>query len=282
MIMKKIIAAIDGLKFSESTTGYAVQATKLANAHLVGIFLDDFTYHSYKIYELIDTEGAITEAKRDKLEQKDEKARMQSVAEFEKACRQAGVNYTLHHDRSIAIQELLHESIYADLLVIDSKETLTHYEEKIPTRFIRDLLSNVQCPVLVVPQQFNAIEKVLLLYDGEPSSVYAIKMLSYTFPSISQLPMEVLSVKARKETLHVPDNRLMKEFMKRHFPEAQFTVLKGEPETEIVNYLEEQNSDVLVVLGAYQRGMVSRWFRASMADLLMQGIKVPLFIAHYK
>ena len=38
----------------------------------------------------------------------------------------------------------------------------------------------------------------------------------------------------------------------------------------------------LVVLGAYQRGMVSRWFRASMADVLMRDLKLPLFIAHSK
>lgn len=280
--MKKIIAAIDGLKFSTSTTDYAIQVTKLTKAHLVGVFLDDFTYHSYKIYELIDNDGGLAEEKRERLEEKDKEMREQSENNFKKACSDAGLNYSMHHDRNIALQELLHESIYADLLVIDSKETLTHYEEKIPTRFIRDLLSNVQCPVLVVPQEYKAIEKIVFLYDGEPSSVYAIKMFSYTFPSISQLPMEVLSVKSQKDTLHLPDNRLMKEFMKRHFPQAEYTVVKGEPDTEIIKYLEAQNSNVLVVLGAYQRGMVSRWFKVSMADLLMQAVKAPLFIAHNK
>lgn len=282
LIMKKIIAAIDGLKYSESTVNYAVHLAKHAYAHLVGIFLDDLTYHSYKIYDLIDKAGGIAEDKRNRLDSEDNEKRDESVNNFKKTCQEAGINFSVHHDRNIAIHELLHESIYADLLVIDSKETLTHYEEKIPTRFIRDLLSNVQCPVMVVPKNYKPIEKILLLYDGEPSSVHAIKMFSYTLPSIGRLPMEVLSVKEDKESLHVPDNRLMKEFMKRHFPEAEYTVLKGNSETEIVRFLEVENSNVVVVLGAYQRGMVSRWFRPSMADVLMQTVKVPLFIAHYK
>lgn len=280
--MKKVIAAIDGLKYSDSTTNYAVYLAKKINAHLVGVFLDDFTYHSYKIYELVNNEGDVSEEKRIKLEKKDEKTREESVEKFNKACREAGLNYAVHHDRSIALQELLHESVFADLLVIENKETLTHYEEKTPSRFIRDLLSEVQCPVLVVPKKYKPLDEIVLLYDGEPTSVYAIRIFSYLFEDLKDLNTDVISVKGKKETLHVPENRLMKEFMKRHFPRAKFTVLKGDAEMEIVKHLKERNGNVLVVLGAYRRGMVSRWFRPSMADVLMEELNVPLFITHYK
>jgi hypothetical protein len=37
-----------------------------------------------------------------------------------------------------------------------------------------------------------------------------------------------------------------------------------------------------VVLGAYQRSEVSRWFKTSMADILMRELNVPMFIAHNK
>ena len=280
--MKKIIAAFDGLKFSHSTRDYAILLAKQSSAHLVGIFLDDFTYNSFKVYDLLKEEGGFSEAKHKRLQQKDDATRDAAVTNFETACRKAGLDHSIHRDKSIALQELLHESIYADLLVINSGETLTHYKEKIPTEFIRDLLSHVQCPVLLVPHTFRAIDKLILLYDGEPSSVHAIKMLSYTLPSLKQHPAEVISVNTAKQSLHVPDNKLMKEFMKRHFPKAGYKVLKGLAETEIVNYLKDQTGNSLVILGAYQRGMVSRWFRVSMADVLMKELKLPLFIAHNK
>jgi hypothetical protein len=155
--MIKIIAAFDGLKFSESTRDYAVWSARQRNAHLVGVFLDDFTYHSYKIYDLLQEEGGFSEAKQKRLEEKDTKLREAAINSFETACQKAGIQYTQHHDRSVAIQELLHESIYADLLIVDSGETLTHYPEKAPTRFVRDLLSNVQCPVLAVPHKYKLV-----------------------------------------------------------------------------------------------------------------------------
>lgn len=190
------------------------------------------------------------------------------------------MEYTLHHDRSIAIQELLHESIYADLLVIDVRETLTHYKEKTPTEFIRHLLSNSECPVLVVPHVFKSLDKLILLFDGEPSSVHAIKMFSYTLAALKPCPTEVVTVKSSKQSLHVPDNSLMKELMKRHFPRASYRVLKGSIEPEIISYLKSQEGNPLVLLGAYRRGIVSRWFRASMADVLIKKLNLPLFIAH--
>ncbi len=280
--MKKIIAVIDGLKYSESATEYAIYVAKLTNSHLVGVFLDDFIYHSYKVYDLVNEEGGLSDENIARLDKGDEKMREESAGKFSKACQEAGLNYGVHHDRNIAINELLHESIFADLLIIENKETFTHYEEKLPTRFIKELLSDVQCPVLVVPKKFKLFDKAVLLYDGAPGSVYAIRTFSYVFPELKDLDTQVVSVKSTKDTLHVPDNRLMKEFMKRHFLKAEYTVLRGEAEIEIVKHLKGNDENLVIVLGAYNRGMVSRWMRPSMADILMEELNKPLFIAHHK
>lgn len=279
--MKKIIAAFDGLKFSESTRAYAIHVARLSGAHIVGVFLDDITYTSYKIYDLVTSEGASEEVMK-KYDEKDKERRDDAVDAFENACRIAGLNYSVHRDKNVALQELLHESIYADLLVIDWKETLTHYAEDTPTRFIRDLLADVQCPVLLVPSVFHRTEKLVFLYDGEPSSVHAVRMYSYLFPVQEHTEAEVLSVLGNDNTLHMPDNRLMKEFMKRHFKGVVYKILKGIPEEEIVHYLNIGSQNTMVVLGAYRRGRVSRWFRQSMADVLMKELESPLFIAHSK
>jgi len=280
-VMKKIIAAFDGLKFSESTLNYAIHLAKLTGSHIVGVFLDDITYTSYKIYDVITQEGELNQ-KLSEYDDKDRATRNEAVSAFEHACRIAGLNHSIHRDKNIAIQELLHESIYADLLVIDKKETLTHYEENLPTRFIRDLLTDVQCPVLIAPEKYNPVEKLVFLYDGEPSSIFAIKMYSYLFPIPEYTTAEVVSVRSMDDTLHLPDNQLMKEFMKRHFRNVQYKVLKGFPADEVIHYLKEQSQNTMVVSGAYKRGRASRWFRPSMADILMKEFKVPLFIAHNK
>ncbi|MES1213933.1 MAG: universal stress protein [Bacteroidota bacterium] len=279
--MKKIIVAFDSLKFSETAMNYAIHYAKLINAHLVGVFLDDSAYTSYKIYDLVTTEGSSVK-KMHEYDEQDKATRARSATTFENACRIAGLNHSIHHDRNVAIQELLHESIYADLVIISRKETLTHYEEDIPTTFVREFLTDVQCPVIIVPEKYAPVEKLIILYDGEPSSVHAVKMYNYIFTIPEYNTTEVVYVKSIDDTSHMADNRLMKEFMKKHFPATLYKVLKGFPEQEIVAYLKEQKKNSMIVLGAYRRGRVSRWFRPSMADILMKEINAPLFIAHNK
>ncbi|MGO4292166.1 universal stress protein [Chitinophaga sp. RAB17] len=282
--MQKIAAIFDGLRFSESTLHYSILIAKRQQAHLTGVFCQDFTYNSFSLYQLL--KAGTAEATIRQLEAADNEKREAAAGIFEAACQKAGIVYSVHRNRNISLLAALEESIYADLLIVDAREAFVHDDMKPPTRFIRDLLADVQCPVLIVPTQvmvppvFSDINNVVLLYDGEPSSVYAIKMYNYLLTSLQTLPTTVLSV--NPEGNHLENKHLIKEFIKRHFPDAGYKVMEGIPEEEIVSYMLGEAKGTIAVLGAYRRSTVSRWFRESMADVLMQTLPFPLFIAHNK
>lgn len=280
--MKKFLAVFDGFSISKSTVEYAIQLTKAANAHLVGVFLDEFIYRSYNVVKVMKTYENYEE-KMKELDAKDKKKRDDAAQQFQKACSKAGVQFSIHRNKGFAINDLKRESMFADLIVINEDETFTKYKQESPTRFMKDLLSDVQCPVLVVPNNFKTINKIVLLYDGGPSSLHAIKMFSYLFGSLLDEPVEVLTAKDHfMATTRVPDNKLMREFIKRHFPKANYAVVKGEAEEQIIAHLRNHKENALVVLGAYRRSELSRWFKTSMADTLMKKLDTPLFIAHNK
>ena len=117
--MKKFIAAFDGLRFSESALDYAIFLAKHAKAHLVGVFLEDFMRHSYGLADITKYAGEDLDGYLQQLNEKDKEAQNESVDRFEQACQNVGLNYSIHRDRNVAMQELLHESIYADLIIIN-------------------------------------------------------------------------------------------------------------------------------------------------------------------
>lgn len=279
--MRKIIAAFDGLRYSSSTRDFAIHFCKETKAHLVGVFLDDIMRTSYRISDVVTEEGS-TDNRLGKLNKKDQRMREASSADFAIKVKEEGLSFSIHHDYNVAIRELLHETMYADMLVIDGHETLTNYAEPVPTDFIRDLLSNAQCPVVVVPVQFKPVSKLIWLYDGQPTSVHAMKMFCYVLPEFAGYPVEVITVKAAGKPAYMNDHKLVREWLKRHCPKATFTVLKGDAETAITHYLKPVKEQPLVILGAYRRNTVSRWFRPSMADNLIRNLKLPVFIAHNK
>lgn len=278
--MKKISAVFDGLKFADSTLSYAIKLAESSKALLSGVFLESFLYNSYRLDDLIGTHG-LSQVKMQHLLEKDKTSRLKSAGIFEQACKKAQLSYSIHHDGNLSITEVLRESIYSDLLLISADETLSHFPDQRPTHFIRELLAGTQCPVLIIPAEYQDIEKVVLLYDGKPASVYAIKMFNYMMPWLRNKATEVVSVADTQDTVGVPDEILVKEFIACHYPAATYTLLNGDPEEELLTYLKNGSKNSLVVLGAYQRSDVSRWFKSSMADRLMKAIDAPLFIAHH-
>lgn len=280
--MKKFIAAFDGLDFSESTLQYAIFLAQKSNAQLVGVFLEDFTRRSYGFREIAAYEGADRDRFVRQMDARDSAQRKESMAAFEQACQDERLNYTVHRDSNVALQDLLEESIYADLLIIAAKETMSGEEEPLPTGFIRDLLSEVECPVILVPETYKPFQKLVLLYDGELSSVQAVRTFSYLFDSLKELKTEVVTVKERDEKAQKPLNKLMKEFIRQHYPNAEYVTLRGEAEDEIIRYLQNGGDQPLLILGTFRRSRLSRLFRPSMADHLLEHLELPLFIAHHR
>lgn len=280
--MKKFLAVFDGYKVSKSTMAYAQELAYTANAHLVGVFLDDSIYRSYNIVKVLKTPGDTGKLIK-QLDEKDQKKRDDAVRIFEQSCGTAKINFSVERHGNDALQVLKEQSMFADLLVISGQETFSRYKQKPPTRFMKDLLADVQCPVLVVPGIYKPIDKITLLYDGGPSSLYAVKMFSYLLGNFNEAPVEVFTVKDNfMDTLRLPNNKPMRAFIKRHFPKAVFKVVKGVPEEQVLGHLRNHEENEMVVLGAYRRSEISRWFKTSMADTLMSELETPLFIAHNK
>lgn len=280
--MKKFLAVFDGYHFSSATMRYSIHVAQKAGAQLVGVFLDEASYRSFNIGTVLTSEKD-PEKKIRQLEIKDQQRRDEAVRQFQASCGKAGINYVVHRDKGIAIQELIQETMFADLLIIDKHENFSRRRQKPPTAFVRHLLASLQCPALVVPATYMSIDKIVLLYDGQPSSSYAFRQFSYLLGEMKDRPVEVVTVKSEyMATTRLPHNKLVREWMKKHFPNAAYTILKGEPESQISGHLKNHRENELVVLGAYRRTEVSRWFRTSMADVLMEKLDTPLFIAHNK
>lgn len=278
--MKKISAAFDGLKFTEATMQYAIEVAVKSKAVLSGVFLDDPLYHSYYLYVSSETSADLA-GRIKRLNKNDREDRDHAASVFEETCKKAGINYIIHRDKSFALEELLKETIYSDLLIISTKETFTEYDDPAPTHFVSSLLSNTQCPVLIVPANYHPVERVVLLYDGKPASVQAIKMFGYLMPWFTEVPAEIVTVIEPKEH-RLPEEALIREFIQCHYPNAVYTVLHGNAKEKIIQNLHASTAKALIVCGAYQRSTVSMWFKSSMADMLMHELEMPLFIAQHK
>ncbi|SHF40065.1 universal stress protein [Pedobacter caeni] len=279
--MKNFIAVFDGYKMSESTLNYATWLCKDSGALLTGVFLDAFFYHNYNLGKVLKHEADPDEV-IEVLEEKDRQQRDLAVFHFEKVCKEAGIRYAVHRDESVPVQELIYESMFADLIIINEHETFSRSHELMSHDFIADLLAHTHCPVMVVPDVFKPISELICLYDGSPSSIFTIKMFGYLFNTLKDLPVTILTVNDEDtEVLYLPENLQMMRLTDHVFSNITYQVLKGPVKTQIFSNIEE-STNKLLLLGAHQLNPIAELFVQGLADELMIKRDMPLFIAPKK
>jgi nucleotide-binding universal stress UspA family protein len=274
--MKKILIAFDSSAFSEGALEYAFHLAQDGKAIMVGVFIEDLSYVGYATLFGEDY-FAFNPVLLEKMEQEAAGKIGESIAKFESACKAKGISYKVHLDKGVPVNELVHESLFADLIVIGYRTFFSNVLGE--ASFIKDILIDAQCPVMAVPDHFQPIQNLLLTFDGRTQSVYAMKQFTQLFPElVKELSTTLLSItKTKEESLEYEE--LLKEYLSIHYQQIKYETLAGEAEDAIMN-VASQMASPLIVMGAFSRSGVSRFFSRSAASKLLKEQSLPVFVSH--
>lgn len=282
--MKKFILAEDGLALSEAAMDYAAFFSKEFDAHIVAAFLEDFSYKSKPVgQEIWWPYFSEKDLKRiEAIDKKDAKSRESSIRTLEKKFQNAGIPFNIHKDRPLALESLIMESHFADAIIISAEASFSNYDKTKPSHFLRNILNDAGCPVILTPDKFSNIEKFVFAYDGNPASAFAMRQFTYLFPDIKGRELEIVYATSNKNSSHLPHQQLLKELLKRKYSSIQQSVLRATAIKEhLLTHLLTENKNCMIVMGAYDRSAFSMWLQQSTANRLIQDLKAPLFIAHH-
>ena len=202
----------------------------------------------------------------------------QNIEYFKAGCINREVNYQLHRNRGVPFNELVEESRFADLMVLDAEISFKKDYEGMPSTFAKDVLKNSYCPVIIAPDNFDAIDEIVFTYDGSHSSLFAIKQFTYLFPQLYNKKVSILQMSEKGEW-HNPDKLKLKEWLKEHYTDLHFESIRGSNDIDLFEHLF-QRKNMFLVMGAYSRNTLSQFFKRSHADILIKTMMQPIFIAH--
>lgn len=276
--MKKILAAFDGTKYSEGASKYALEIAKATNSLLVGVFIQDMRYLNFTYAYAWDQPFIDFTAVEAGEKEEQEKIDL-NIKLFKRACDEKGVHHKVHLDKGVPVQELLRESIFADIIIVDENTGFYTMGKDAPSPFLKDLLVDSHCPVLIVPHHYSYFDKVFMCYDGGASSVFAIKQFAYLFPELEELKSTVISVN-EKSGNHLKEGQNFKDLIHSHFKNTDYIVLHGDSGDELVGYLKDHAQNAIVVMGSYGRNAIARVFHQSLSTRVIKELNVPVFITH--
>jgi len=278
--MEKILLALDPQNMNMNTIDFACYLSRLTCSRLTGVFLEDLLAGERPVIRTLEGASYLDSRVVPDSPEGEEKRGIteENIRSFKVACDCRGVQTLVHRDRGVPATEIVEESRFADVIVVDAETSFTKRNELLPGRFIKDVLVDSECPVIIAPYSFDSIDDIIFSYNGEKSSVFAIRQFTYLFPELRPKKAIVVSVRNDGEEA-LEEQFKMKEWMRNHYDEVEYVVLKGEPSDQLFGFLLEKKNGI-VVMGAYGRDMLSRFFKPSHARLIIKTVNLPIFIAH--
>ncbi|MBX7141759.1 MAG: universal stress protein [Chitinophagales bacterium] len=273
--MKKILVAFDSSSFSAGALDYALNLLPRESTLIVGVFIEDLSYLGYvtlfgEDYFAFDTRVL------DKMEKEAEGKLDENMRTFEQKCKEASASYKIHLDKGVPANELVRESLFADLIILGYQTFFSSVSGE--ASILKDVLVDAECPVLVVPEQYKPVQSLVLTFDGKVASVYAIRQFTQLFPAFTKLPASMLHIAKGKEG-EDDNSNLMKEYLSINYPNLSIQVATGSADEVIISNAESFMAP-LVVMGAYGRSAFSRFFSKSTAAKLLKEKSWPVFAAH--
>jgi len=266
--MEKILIALGTGRPDKETLAFGCYLARLTRSKLTGIFFDR-QYEPMLSWEYYQERGRGTDHTIP-LEQ--------CMAIFRETCVLEEVNYVLHRDHGLPAEEIIEETRFADVLIIDAQSAFLNGEGISQLEGLKTLLRKSECPVIIAPETFEIMDEIVFAYNGTASAAFAIKQFTYLFPQLCQNKATIVQV---NETGHWDDrdkSRFM-EWLRAHYINLHFQGLSGAGDNVLFDYVLKKPGRILV-MGAYGRTALSSFFRHSTADLLIKTVTQPIFIAH--
>lgn len=271
--MRKILLAIDALNINFGAIDFACYVARLSKSKLTGLFLEN------SLYEEVEDAAYVSAGANELSYNQRQAITEQNIHLFKEACEKRYVVANVHRDRGLPLNEIVEESRFADLLILEPGLTFRKKIVGAPSAFVRTVLTEAECPVIISPESFEGVNEIVFSYDGSKSAVFAIKQFTYLFPELCSKKTTLLEVDKNSEfTLHEKPKII--EWMKAHYTDVHIEMLTGTVEDELFKHLIEKK-DLIVVMGAFGRNAVSAFFKESRATLIMRTTNLPIFIAHY-
>ncbi|WP_143080987.1 universal stress protein [Chitinophaga rupis] len=276
--MQKVLYVTDAVRFNKQSFDFACTLCNINGAMLTGLFLENLELES-GAWDVIEATAFSVNAQEVAVKEKRKNYCEENIRYFNEACALRGISHHAHRNRGVPVAEVVRESRYADLIIADAATTFAETRDAVPSAFVKDILKQAECPVVIAPDGFESIEKVIFTCDNSRAAMYAIKQFTYLFPQLHHRKAVLLNVSEPGKTLG-EDKYKLKEWLKAHYDNIEVVLLEdSNVKACLLEYLLKQKN-AFIVMGAYGRSTLSNLLSPSHAAPVVKLITQPVFIAH--
>ncbi len=242
---------------------FARQLNEISPVLIIGFFLPEIVNPAYEL------PGGVSK-------DKDELIIAGNINRFTELCEMNKIGYRIHlGSYELCMPQLIKEARFSDLFIACSEIFHKSFDNKDSHYYLNKALHESECPVIVVPKEFDFPEDIILAYDGSASSIYAIKQFIYLFPGLCN--NNALMVYPNNNTdITIPHKDQIEELISAHFSHLEYLTTSNK-------YFKKclaNNKKSLLVTGSSGRPLLAEITKKSFAKKIIEHHTIPVFIAH--
>jgi len=286
--MKKILLCSDGSDFAENTYRYGAWFATHLKAEEVDVLCVTDT-RGQQTMSRQNLSGSIgidasenllnrlveLEHEKAKINHQRAKLVLQQAAQTLKAEGVDRIN--LLHETGFLVDCLSKFEDSCDLIVLGKRGEAAEFASSHLGANLERIVRSSHKPCLVTSRQFKPIERVLVAYDGSPSSQ---KILQFIADSsiVEGLELHIVTVaKNQTEQTALALIESAKQLAQQAGFEPICSVIEGHSETAISNYITEQNISLLL-MGAYGHSRIRHLVIGSTTAQMLRNSHIPVLL----
>lgn len=272
--MKQVLFVGAGHKFPEGCFSFLQPMQLQERVHVRGLFFRPVDY--VPLASLVPPTGLVPNLA---FADKEKDVVSSHKVQFARRCENNYIPFDIHPNEGEWDKLLLvRESRFADFILISAETFYADSDDDQPNAYLREALHAAECPVLVVPENFEQVGHLFMAYDGSSESMYAIKQFCYLFPHMTELPTEVIYVKEEESDVF-PDIDRLKQFTRLKLDCMSFTKLRFRADGFFATWIEDKKN-ALLVSGSFGRSELSYKVKPGFATKVIGQHSLPVFISH--
>lgn len=286
--MKKILLCSDGSTFAENTYRYGAWFATRLKAEAVDVLCVTDVRGQQAISQQnlsgsigIDASenllNRLVELEHEKAKINHQRAKLvlQEAAQTLKAEGVEKIN--LLHETGFLVDCLSQFEADCDLVVLGKRGEAAEFASGHLGANLERIVRSSHKPCLVTSRQFKPIERVLVAYDGSPSSQ---KILQFIADSsiFAGLELHIVTVaKSVAEEVAIARMESAKQWLQQAGFEPVCSVIEGHSEKAISNYVTEQDISLLL-MGAYGHSRIRHLVIGSTTAQMLRSSHIPVLL----
>lgn len=277
-MIKSILLSVDGSIYTDAQVKHAIKLAKAFKARIRVLSIVDVRIFEWAV--VMGTDGFVPVIPSNVYKEESKKILESKVEAVLKKCSQIlskeKIDFEtekLHGSPSDIICE---KAALVDLLIIGARGEFAKWKKTLVGATLDAVMRQWNKPILITPQKFQKISKILFAYDGSDRSNKALQLLAFC----------ATNLKATVTILTVHDNQQIRKKLLNeasiYLAPYEITVeligASGNPEKEIIRVSQDDKCD-LIIMGAFGHSRIREAILGSTTEQVIRHASIPVLLS---